>query len=152
MKDLLLESVQSILIKNLDKLEEELRLFPSEESIWKTGGQIKNPAGNLCLHLCGNLQHYIGAVLGKTGYIRNRDNEFAARGITRERLLSEVAQTKEAILQTLPSLTNDQVHSRYPEDVLGFPMTTLYFLIHLATHFGYHLGQVNYHRRLVAAS
>lgn len=150
MKTLLIQSLQTVLLRDLDKLAEEISQYPSEESLWKVAGSIKNPAGNLCLHLCGNLQHFIGAVLGKTNYKRNRDHEFAAKNITRENLLLEIANTKKAIEKTVPTLTEEHLKSNYPQDVFGRPMTTLFFLVHLSTHFSYHLGQVNYHRRLVA--
>lgn len=150
MKDTLLESLKNVLVRDLNKLESELLLYPTEDSLWKVDKAITNPAGNLCLHLCGNLQHYIGAIIGNTSYIRNRDNEFAAKNVSRKDLLKEIAQTKKAVEETLPSLTDQQLRTNYPVDVLGKPMTTLFFLVHLTAHFSYHLGQVNYHRRLVA--
>ena len=151
MKNELLESLKTLLVRDLNKLESELLLYPSEESLWKVDKAISNSAGNLCLHLCGNLQHFIGAVLGHSSYVRNRDNEFAARNIARKDLIAEIGRTRKAVEETLPSLTEQQLQSNYPVDVFGKPMTTLYFLIHLSAHLGYHLGQVNYHRRLVAS-
>ena len=148
MSILFIQSLQDVLIRDLDKLADDLKQYPSEESLWQVDGLIKNSAGNLCLHLCGNLQHFIGTVLGKTSYIRNREAEFATRNVPREKLLAEIAQTKKALEATLPTLTEAQLKSKYPVDLLGKPMTTLYFLLHLAAHLGYHLGQLNYHRRL----
>ena len=148
MSILFIQSLQDVLIRDLDKLADDLKQYPSEESLWQVDGLIKNSGGNLCLHLCGNLQHFIGTVLGKTSYIRNREAEFATRNVPREKLLAEIAQTKKALEATLPTLTEAQLKSNYPVDVLGKPMTTLYFLLHLAAHLGYHLGQLNYHRRL----
>ncbi len=150
MKNLFIDSLQNVLLRDLSKLESELLLYPDEASLWKVDKAIKNPAGNLCLHLCGNLRHYIGAVFGKSGYARNRDNEFAAKNISRENLIKEIAFAKKAVSDTLPTLTEQQLQANYPEDVLGKPTTTLFFLIHLSAHLSYHLGQVNYHRRLVA--
>jgi uncharacterized damage-inducible protein DinB len=150
MKNELLESLKVILVRDLAKLESELLLYAAEDAIWKADKGITNPAGNLVLHLCGNLQHYIGAVLGKSAYIRNRDNEFAAKNISRKELITEIARAKKAVEETLPGLTEQQLQANYPVEVFGKPMTTLYFLIHLTAHFGYHLGQVNYHRRLLA--
>lgn len=150
MKNLFIDSLQNVLLRDLSKLESELLLYPDEASLWKVDKAIKNPAGNLCLHLCGNLRHYIGAVFGKSGYTRNRDNEFAAKNISRENLIKEIAFAKKAVSDTLPTLTEQQLQANYPEDVLGKPTTTLFFLIHLSAHLSYHLGQVNYHRRLVA--
>lgn len=149
MRNIIMGSIQEVLIRDLSKLEAELKLYPDESSIWKTGKEIKNPAGNLCLHLCGNLQHYIGAVLGKTKYVRNREYEFAANGLSLPDLLKEINAAKVAVEQTLPNVTESQLESEYPVDVFGKPMTTLFFLVHLTAHFSYHLGQVNYHRRLL---
>ena len=150
MKNLLLDSIQSVLLRDLNKLESELLLYATEASLWKIDKDIKNPAGNLCLHLCGNLQYYVGAVLGKTEYVRNRDLEFSAKNISRENLLKEVLQAKKAIEHTIPTLTETALQADYPVDVFGKPMKTLFFLIHLTAHLSYHLGQVNYHRRLVS--
>lgn len=149
MKNLFIDSLQNVLLRDLNKLESELLLYSEEASLWKVDKTIKNPAGNLCLHLCGNLQHYIGAVLGKSGYVRNRANEFAVKNVSRENLIKEIAFAKKAVIDTLPTLTEQQLQANYPEDVFGKPMTTLFFLVHLSAHLSYHLGQVNYHRRLV---
>ena len=149
MENLIVESVQKLFIRDLDKLSSELSQYKDETLIWKLQGEIKNTSGNLCLHLCGNLQYYIGTVLGNSGYVRNRDNEFALKYISRENLLNEIIQTKKAVVGALPHLTESQLHADYPVDVFGHPTTTGFFLIHLSAHLGYHLGQVNYHRRLV---
>lgn len=149
MKNLFIDSLQNVLLRDLNKLESELLLYSEEASLWKVDKTIKNPAGNLCLHLCGNLQHYIGAVLGKSAYVRNRANEFAVKNVSRENLIKEIAFAKKAVTDTLPTLTEQQLQANYPEDVFGKPMTTLFFLVHLSAHLSYHLGQVNYHRRLV---
>ena len=143
------ESLLVLYQRDLDKLGEELKQYPSEESMWTISGDIKNSAGNLSLHLCGNLQHFIGTVMGNSGYVRNRDAEFADKGIPRQKLLDEIAKTKKAIADTLPKIVDTQLEAQYPIDVFGKPMTTVHFLIHLGAHLGYHLGQVNYHRRLV---
>ena len=137
--------------REIGKLETEIRQYPDEESLWRTSGDIINPAGNLCLHLCGNLQHYIGANLGNTGYVRDRPREFAAKGILQKNLLQEIQTTKDNVLSTLRTLDDNKIHEVYPENVLGYPMTTVFFLNHLFGHLGYHLGQINYHRRIIAA-
>ena len=120
-----------------------------KEFIWLIKGDIKNPAGNLALHLCGNLQHYIGAVLGNTGYVRERPMEFSLKNISAKDLALEIIKTKEAIKRTFTKLDPALLDEEYPEKVFDHPMTTQYFLIHLTAHLGYHLGQVNYHRRLI---
>lgn len=125
-------------------------MYPDEKLIWAVAPGTTNSGGNLCLHLCGNLQHFIGAVLGNSGYVRNREAEFASKDIPRAKLLAEIENTKTAIANTLPNLPHEQLHAPYPVEVFGYPMATVFFLMHLATHLGYHLGQVNYHRRMIA--
>ena len=143
------ESLTKIFDRDLRKLEEEISLYPTEESLWVIHGDIKNSGGNLCLHLCGNLQTYIGATLGSINYVRDRDHEFAAKGIPKKELIQEIHKTKNAVRTSLEKLDVSALDQEYPAQVLGYPMTTTYFLIHLAAHLGYHLGQINYHRRLL---
>ena len=144
-----LDSISKIILRDLDVLEKEISLYPTTESIWLVKGEIKNSAGNLALHLCGNLQHFIGTVLGKSGYIRDRPKEFSLKDISAKDLVLEIIKTKEAIKNTLPKIDPATLEKEYPEKVFNDPMTTQYFLIHLSAHLGYHLGQINYHRRLV---
>jgi uncharacterized damage-inducible protein DinB len=149
MDNLLINSVKELLLRDLIKLKEEINSYKTEETIWELDGEIKNSTGNLCLHLCGNLQHYIGSVLGQSSYVRNRDAEFSTCGLTKETLLKEIDATLSIVTQTLANLKSNLMDQQFPEDVFGKPMTTGYFLIHLAAHLNYHLGQINYHRRLI---
>lgn len=139
----------SLFERELSKLHQEISSYSKESQLWIVQGEIANSAGNLALHLCGNLQHYIGAVLGDSRYQRNRSHEFSARHVSKSLLLNEINTTRSIVVGVLNSLTEDSLHSRYPENVLGYEMTTEYFLFHLLNHFGYHLGQINYHRRLI---
>jgi hypothetical protein len=137
--------------RDLGKLRDEIEQYATEEDIWKLEGEILNSAGNLCLHLCGNLQHFFGAVLGETGYVRDRDSEFTKRGISRSDLIAEIETTIRTVRSTLDKLDDGDFARAYPIEVFGKPMTTGFFATHLATHFSWHLGQINYHRRLLAA-
>ncbi|HMJ68535.1 MAG TPA: DUF1572 family protein [Cyclobacteriaceae bacterium] len=141
-------TLSEILLRDLDKLQKEIEQYPTEESIWVIKGDIKNPAGTLVLHLCGNLQHYIGVGLGKSDYKRDRDKEFSARNVSRDELVREIGKTKEAVKTALSKVSPDILETDYPLPVYDHPMTVQYFMVHLTAHFGYHLGQVNYHRRL----
>lgn len=145
-----LTSFQKLILRDLDSLATEISSYPTEESMWLLLGDIKNTAGNLCLHLCGNLQHFIGAVLGNTGYVRNREAEFADKHVPKEKLLAEIEATKKTVSQTLSQMDASELQEEYPIQVFGAPMTTEYFLIHLSGHLMYHKGQINYHRRLLA--
>ncbi len=135
--------------RDLTKLKQELALYSSEKNIWRTDKNIENSAGNLCLHLIGNLNTYIGAELGNTGYVRNRPEEFSQKNILREELVSKIDSTITMLETVVGSLTQDRLKIEYPRTVLNDNVSTEYFLIHLAMHLSYHLGQVNYHRRLL---
>ena len=136
--------------RDLAKLREEIGSFTDEADLWKTTDGITNSAGNLCQHLTGNLQHFFGAVLGDSGYVRDRDAEFASKGRTRTDLFGEIDAAEASVKNTLAKLSDDDLTSNYPIKVFGHPTTTAFFLTHLSTHFNYHLGQINYHRRLLA--
>lgn len=145
------KSISEILIRDLDKLQKEIEQYPTEESIWVLKGDIKNSAGTLVLHLCGNLQHYIGVGLGKSDYKRDRDKEFSARNVSRADLIKEIGNARLAVKLSLEKASPDILETDYPLPVYDYAMTVQHFMIHLAAHFGYHLGQVNYHRRLTTA-
>ncbi len=146
---MLIETLISIFDRDLTKLKTEIELFEDETSIWTIEKNIANSAGNLCLHLTGNLLAFIGAQLGNTGYVRNRDLEFSAKDIPKAELVKQIEETMIVIHQTLNKLTEDDLNKDYPVVVFAEKMTIGYFLVHLATHLGYHLGQINYHRRLL---
>ncbi|HEX2639296.1 MAG TPA: DinB family protein [Pyrinomonadaceae bacterium] len=147
---MLKEVLIDIYKRDLDKLKSEIEQYANEADIWKTDPGIANSGGNLCLHLSGNLQHFVGAVLGRSGYVRDRDAEFSSADITRSRLLTDIDSTIAVVIETLEKLTDEALAKNYPIEVFGQPMTTGFFLTHLATHFNYHLGQINYHRRLLS--
>lgn len=148
---MLAQTLQHLLVRDLNKLKSELEQYTREADIWKIEKQISNPAGNLCLHLVGNLNTYIGAVLGNTGYVRHRDLEFSLRDVPRQELIEKVNGTIAMLEKVMPTITDDRLKEEYPVLVMAEKTSTEFFLVHLAAHLGYHLGQVNYHRRLVAA-
>lgn len=145
----MLQDLTTILIRDLEKLYHEMDAFKDEANIWKTTGSITNSAGNLCLHLCGNLNTYIGATLGNSGYVRNRPAEFSRKDVAKAELLQEVEKTRNIVARTLQQLHDKDLEKVYPEPVLGNPMTTGFFLVHLTAHLSYHLGQANYLRRVL---
>ena len=138
-----------LFLTDLEKLKIEFSSSKDEKTLWKISGDIKNSSGNLCLHLCGNLQHFIGAVLGNSGYVRNRDAEFSRKYVPLKELIDEIELTAKVVQKTLKELKEEELSKTFPINVFGFEMTTEYFLVHLTTHLNYHLGQINYHRRLL---
>ena len=135
--------------RDLDDLAKEVDLFEDESRIWTTVPGITNSAGTLTLHLCGNIQHFIGTKLGGRSYVRDRDREFAARGLTRAELKAEIARTREAVVATLTALPESRLSELCPFVPTGMRLPTGLFLMHLATHLSYHLGQLAYVRRVV---
>ncbi|HEV7348196.1 DinB family protein [Telluribacter sp.] len=146
---MLIETLKALFTRDLKKLQTEVELYKKEEHLWKIEGSIANSAGNLCLHLVGNLNTYIGKELGKTDYIRNRELEFSLKDVPREELLNMIDNTIEVVNYSLDSLDEGALANEYPVVVFEQKTSTEYLLVHLATHLTYHLGQVNYHRRLI---
>jgi uncharacterized damage-inducible protein DinB len=143
------ENLIKLFSRDLTKLKEEINAYTEEEKLWMVKDGISNSGGNLCLHLCGNLQHFIGAILGESGYIRNREAEFKLKNIAREKLINEIDATLAIVIDTLEQISKKELEKDYPLHVFGEPITTEFFLLHLAGHLNYHLGQINYHRRLM---
>ncbi len=135
--------------RDLNALINELTLFKNEEDVWKVLPGVSNSSGNLTLHLVGNLQHFIGGTLGNTGYVRDREAEFSNKNISREVLITNIKNTIDIIKQVLPSLTEEQLHADFPLQLNNQVFKTNYFLHHLMVHLSYHLGQVNYLRRVL---
>ncbi len=135
--------------RDIRRLIEEVNLFKNDEDLWKSCGTIKNPAGNLVLHIIGGSNYLIGAALAKTGYIRNRDKEFTGTGVERKYLLAGLEELIPMICKTLNDLTQEQLEAEYPFMFDGAKRPVSYVLLQLALHLNYHLGQVNYLRRML---
>jgi len=146
---MIIETLQKIFKRDLEKLKQEIASYRDENNLWVVDKRITNSAGNLCLHLVGNLNTYIGAEIGKTGYIRDRDHEFSQKNIPRDELVKMIEDTITVVANGLNKLKEEDLEKEYPLLVFKEKTSTGFFLIHLAVHLGYHLGQVNYHRRLL---
>lgn len=149
MNDLMIQSLRQIFRRDLLKLRQEIASYTDEEKLWQVEKKISNSAGNLCLHLVGNLNTYIGAELGQTGYVRNREQEFALKNLPKDELIRRVEQVMQTVDDTLAKYDDKILQAEYPVKVFADKMSTGFFLVHLASHLNYHLGQVNYHRRLI---
>ncbi len=144
MKNTLIEFYE----RDLLKFKTEIEAYADEDQLWIVKDGITNSAGNLCLHLCGNLKHFIGATLGHIGYVRNRDAEFELKDIPRHALIADIESAIDAVLNTLNNLNEADLFKTFPLEKNGKIVTTYYMLLHLLGHLNYHLGQINYHRRL----
>jgi len=145
-----IESMINFFHRDIDKLITELNTYPQETDIWKVQGDIKNSAGRLAFHLLGNLNHFIGQGIGKTGYQRNRTLEFSINFVDRSELVSQLEQAKAMIESALTQLDEADLQLPKPLHFTVTPVNTIMdFIIHLHAHLNWHLGQVNYHRRMI---
>ena len=143
------DTLMELFERDLQKLKNEIDLYKAEENLWIVKEGIANSAGNLCLHLIGNLNHFIGATLGNTGYVRHREDEFSLKNIPRQDLITNIENCVLIVKTTLQKLTADDLEKEFPQKVFEKSINTEMMLMHLTTHLTYHLGQINYHRRLL---
>ena len=145
----ILDDIRALLVRDIEGMQREISMFPNDASVWETRPGIANPAGNLALHLAGNIRHFIGFMLGGIPYTRDRDSEFTRRGVSRLELTSELAAALAVVHDVLPRLTPDQLDAQWPEMPAPVPVTTRRFLLQLCTHAAFHVGQAGYIRRVV---
>lgn len=144
-----IETLKTLFNRDLNKLKTEIGSYQSEDKIWSIDKNILNSAGNLCLHLIGNLNTYIGAQIGKTNYVRNRELEFSQKDVPQAELIAKIEATIVIVNNALDLLNDEELKKEYPLLVFEAKTSTEFLLIHLTTHLAYHLGQINYHRRLL---
>ncbi|MEO8860900.1 MAG: DUF1572 family protein [Ginsengibacter sp.] len=145
----MLNDVSTLLERDLNKLIHDLNLYKDEKDIWRTLKGTSNSGGNLTLHLLGNLNYFIGATLGGTGYVRERDQEFLLKDIQRNILIEEINKTILIIKNTLSALPEKDLEKDFPVAVNSQTYSIAFMLLFILSHLNYHLGQVNYLRRLI---
>jgi hypothetical protein len=143
------EGLAALFYRDLTRLIQELQAFPSDESLWQRAPGVKNSAGNLVLHLEGNLREFIGRQLGHVSYSRARELEFALSGLSRDELVNRMEQVRELVAKVVAQLSDSDLSSAYPERVLEIACSSHDFLVHLNGHLNYHLGQIDYLRRVL---
>ena len=146
---MLVSILKTLFERDLNRLQNEIKLYKNEKNLWIVDKHIANSAGNICLHIIGNLNGYIGAEIGKTNYVRHRELEFSLKNISKAELIKKIEETKIIVESSLHELTTEQLENEFPILVFENKTSIGFMLIHLATHLTYHLGQINYHRRLI---
>lgn len=139
--------LKTLLRRELGAVRREVEAYPDDDSLWRTVPAVPNMGGTLALHIAGNLQHFLGAILGKDGYVRDRDAEFARRNVSRAEILRGLDDAQASVERTLKQLDDLDLQLPYPELIAKRKVNTGVFLAHLAVHLAYHLGQLDYHRR-----
>ena len=146
---MLLAAVAGILDRELCALTRAVEAYPDERDLWRLPPGVPNSGGTLALHLAGNLQHYLGAQLGATGYRRDRAAEFVDRDVPRAEILRRIEAARAAVRAAAERVDESALDADFPEVIADARIPTGEYLIHLVSHFAYHLGQLDYHRRLV---
>jgi hypothetical protein len=146
---MILPSVIAILDRDLRALRREIEAYPDEDSLWLQPAGISNSAGTLALHLAGNVQHYLGARLGATGYVRDRPAEFARRNVPRTEVIQQIEAARQSLVAAESRLVGSDLRGDFPEVIGNLRFEAGDYLIHLVSHFAFHLGQIDYHRRVV---
>lgn len=145
----MIDDFRKVFERDIRKLRSEISSYNNDDRIWHTEKNIANSAGNLCLHLVGNLKTYIGNELGGIGFIRDRESEFTQKGISKLQLLDMIDSTLITVSKTFDNLPENRLQDEFPVLVFKEKTSVAFMLIHLAAHLDYHLGQINYHRRLL---
>lgn len=137
--------------KGLNQIKEELLAYADEETLWIVEAAIKNSAGNLAQHLVGNLKLFVGKVMGGIDYKRERDREFNERQFTRAQLIDLLEETAVIIERSLRGKDAAFLDIAFPPEAVAIKddQTNGFMLTYLYAHLNYHLGQINYHRRLI---
>ncbi len=146
---MLVRSVSTILDRDLRALAREVEAYADERDLWRVPPGVANSGGTLALHLTGNVQHYFGARLAGTGYRRDRPAEFADRDVPRTEILQRIEAARVAVRAASEAVDESALAADFPEVLGGVRVATGEYLLHLLAHFAYHLGQLDYHRRLV---
>ena len=142
-------AVEILITREIRAVKREIEAYPDDASVWRVIPGLPNTGGTLALHLAGNLQHFFGAILGKDGYRRDRDAEFARRDVPRRELLEELDAAIASVERTLRGLVKGSLPDVYPEPIAKRRFASDIYLLHLVSHLAYHLGQIDYHRRAV---
>jgi len=146
---MVIEALTELFSRDLLKLKREIELYKKDSNLWRIENSIKNSGGNLCLHLIGNLKTYIGNGLAQIGYVRNREFEFAGKFVDRTTLIEMIDETIQIVNQGLSKISSEQLSQNFPIKVWEKETAMAFTIMHLHAHLNYHLGQINYHRRML---
>jgi Protein of unknown function (DUF1572) len=141
---------KELYLNYLTQLKDEMSSYKKETDIWKLAGSITNSPGNLAMHLCGNLKYNFGTLILKNGYIRHRDYEFSQKNTPKQLILNEIELTRKVVTDAFDSMGESDLTREFPSDIYDEGQSIGSVLLRLAFHFAYHLGQINYHRRLIS--
>ncbi len=143
------EELAELFRRDLSRIVQEIEAFDDDGQLWEKTQGVSNSAGNLALHLEGNLREYVGRQLGNVSYHRRREEEFSGSGVTRQDLVKRLEAVRAIVVRAISELPDEALRAPFPERVLGIDLSTQQFIFHLLAHFNYHLGQIDYLRRFL---
>ena len=149
---MLASTIQTLITRDLRAIRREIEAYPDDASVWRAVPGLPNTAGTLALHAAGNIRHFVGATLGRDGYVRDRDAEFARRDVPRTELLASIDAAIAAVDRSLPGVDDAVFDGPWPDPIAKRTVGARDFAVHLVAHLAYHLGQMDYHRRMVTGS
>lgn len=142
-------TLELLITRELRAVRREIEAYPDEASVWRVVPGLPNTAGTLALHVAGNIRHFIGAVIGGDGYVRDRGAEFSRRDVPRAELLTGIDAAIAAVQRAMKATDDATLRGPFPEAIATRRVSGSDFLVHLVAHLAYHLGQIDYHRRAV---
>ena len=147
---MLKESLIFVYERDLQKVIEEIRLYKNEADLWHLEHGITNSGGNLALHLIGNINHFFGAILGGSDYKRERDLEFSQKEISQSEIIEKLKLSIDMLKKSLDNLSDEDFNADFPQEFSGETHKTIFVVLYMLSHLNNHLGQINYHRRLLS--
>jgi uncharacterized damage-inducible protein DinB len=147
----LIKDVREIIMRDLEDLVNEVEAT-ADHDLWMSLPGITNSVGTLAFHLCGNLRHFIGSVIGNDGYVRKREEEFSRRDLSKADIIQEIQRTRKAVDEALLNLSHGQLNDEMADTPPQHKGRTIgFFLMQLLCHLSRHRGQLNYLRRVLSA-
>jgi uncharacterized damage-inducible protein DinB len=127
----------------------------TEEQLWWRPNEASNSAGNLLLHLSGNVRQWILAGVAGQKDVRDRASEFTARsGRSKAELLELLTATLDEVDAALDAIEKEAAASDAPLQRICHPQrytqSVLDAVYHVVEHFSYHTGQIVYIAKLLA--
>jgi len=144
-----IDDVRKLLVRELEGFRREIALFADDAALWRVVPGVSNSAGNLALHVAGNLQYFLGTCIGGGNYVRDRATEFSRREGSRAEVDSILEAAIDVVNRTLTASHESVLDGLLPGAPNGMPVRTGMFLLHLVSHTGFHLGQAGYIRRML---
>lgn len=143
------KELSNLFEKGFEGLKHEIALYRKEEDLWITCCNVNNSAGNLAIHICGSINHFVNHGIGNTPYKRDRNVEFSQKDLSQKQILQTIEKTKANTLKTIKNINPKKLEENFPLESPFGEISSSAAIVILLGHLQYHLGQISYHRRLL---